>query len=129
MLDPRYVSGLTEGIGSFTYSRASGTVALYFALRVPEKNRELLTGIRDFFGAGQIYPAGDCLYFRINRHDELHRVVRHFDDYPLVGHKRAAFRIWREMVLLKARFRQPDRRRLQALAQKLSALTAERRRR
>jgi len=48
-------------------------------------------------------------------------IVDHFDSYPLRSSKRATYEIWREMVLLKQRFRQPPRDELRLLAEQLSA--------
>lgn len=131
--DPWYVSGFAEGCASFTYSRSSGVVALYFAIKVSTKDQAILQAVRAFFGGvGRIYPSkassepdvkgADFLYFRVNRARELGRVVAHFDRYPLKGAKAQQYQLWREMVLLKQRYRRPDTTRLTALASDLSRL-------
>jgi len=123
-LDPWYVTGFIEAQGSFTYSRNGRQMALYFGIKLPEVDEPVLHAIRDFFGGiGSIYPvqAGASAYFRVCRREQLAVVVDHFDTYPLRGSKRAAYEIWREMVLLKQRFRQPPRDELRLLAEQLSA--------
>jgi hypothetical protein len=124
-LDPRYVTGFVEGNGSFTYSRSGRQLSLYFAVKLPEIDRGTLEELRHFFGgAGRIYPvgAGRSAYYRISHRAELLAVVHHFDAYPLRTHKHDAYVIWRQMVLAKQQFRNPDRSTLAALAAQLSAL-------
>ncbi len=124
MLAPEYVTGLAEAIGSFTYSRSSGNFTVYFALRLPARDREVLEAVREFLAVGRLYNVPRGLYLRVSRHDELLRVVDHFDRHPLRGHRHEAFLIWREMVEIKSRFRQPDLPRLSNLAAQLSSLKA-----
>lgn len=125
MLAPEYVTGLADASGSFTFSRSAGNISVYFSLRLPERDRVILEGLQSYWGGGRIYsvsPGG--LYYRVSRHDELLPVVDHFDRYPLQGHKSEAFAVWREMVEIKSRFRQPDRKRLDELAHRLSSLSS-----
>lgn len=123
-LDPWYVTGFVEGEGTFTYSRNGRQMALYFAVKLPEADEPILQAIRDFFGGvGSIYflRARASAYYRVCRREQLPVIVEHFDTYPLRGSKAAAYAIWREMVVLKQRFRQPDRDALLDLAAQLSA--------
>ncbi len=132
MLDPRYVTGLVEGAGSFTYSRSSRSLTLYFALRLSRRDQDLLARLQEFFGVGRTYPVASGLYFRVSRQDELRRIVDHFDRFPLVSHKLAQYLLWREMVELKSHFRHASADRLQKLeelARRLSALGGGARRR
>jgi truncated hemoglobin YjbI len=110
-LAPWYVTGFVEGAGSFTFNRGRGRITLVFAVRMREANRDHLERLRSFFGgAGKIYEtrrsADDgervAFLYRINRDRDLLRVIAHFERYPLRGSKDDAFRIWREMVLLRA---------------------------
>ena len=120
-LDPWYVTGLIDGVGSFTYSRSGKQLALYFAVKV-SGSTSLLEDLREFFQAGAIYEIGRASYFRIQRRDQLVFVLDHFDRYPLRS-KRQVYEVWREMVLAKQTFRKPDRDRLETLAGELSQLT------
>ncbi len=125
MLAPEYVTGLADASGSFTFSRSAGNISVYFSLRLPERDRVILEELQSYWGGGRIYPATPGgLYYRVSRHDELLPVVDHFDRYPLQGHKREAFGVWREMVEIKSRFRQPNRERLDELARRLSSLSS-----
>lgn len=134
-LDPWYVTGFTEGEGTFTFSRNGPSMALYFAIKLTGADRLLLEAIRTYFGGiGNIYdvkaraPAGPgsgftkiAAYFRVTRRSHLHSVVEHFDCYPLRGSKASSYAIWREMFVLKAAFRKTPRLELDALAARLSA--------
>lgn len=122
-LDPLWVTGFADAAGSFTYSRSSKQLALYFAVKVADEDRPLLEDLQAYFDAGRIY---DPAYFRITRREELMRVVDHFDQYPLRSSKRELYELWREMVVAKQQFRRPDRERLASLASRLSALGSRR---
>ena len=134
-IDPWYVTGFAEGEASFTYSRSGRQIALYFSIKLTELDEPILDAIRAFFGGiGTIYfvqpraaaspmsgYSKTASLYRVSRRDQLLVVVDHFDTYPLRGTKAEAYRIWREMVFLKQRFRRPPRERLHELAVRLSA--------
>jgi hypothetical protein len=102
LLDPWYVTGFAEAAGSFTYSRSGRQLMLVFAVRMPRANLKILEQLKVFFGgAGRVYSREACS-FRVTRPAELLRVVEHFDRHPLHGARREAYRIWREMVFLRA---------------------------
>ena len=134
-LSPWYVSGFVENAGSFTYSRGRdrAQLTMVFAIRVPASQSGLLESIRVFLGGGgRIYTSrperGALRYFKATRPAELLRIVEHFDRYPLQGDRREHYRVWREMVLLKAAHlgaRAPLE--LLRLAEKLSGRPASRR--
>jgi hypothetical protein len=121
-VDPHWVTGFSDAQASFTYSRSGKQLALYFAIKLPPNDRELLEDLQDFFGGvGRIYEVGSrSLYFRVSRRVDLARVVEHFDEYPLRSSKRTAYELWRQMVIAKQRFRRPERERLDDLAERLS---------
>ena len=116
-LEPAYVTGLIDAAGSFTFSRTSKQQSLYFAVKLAD--RELLEELQAFFGVGRIYASGTSAYYRVNRREELPRIVAHFDQHPLRSRKREAFDVWKQMVEAKAQFRRPDRLALSRLAEQL----------
>lgn len=135
-LDPHYVTGFTDGEGCFTYSRSGRQFALYYALKLTAADEPILEEIQTFFGGiGRIYDVKarapgprsgatkSAKYFRVSHRDELAVIVNHFDHYPLRTTKREGYEIWRLMVLLKRKFRQPDREMLDQLAAELSSLS------
>jgi len=132
-LDPWYVTGFSEGEGSFTYSRSSSQIALYFLIKLTATDRSLLEAIQDFFGVGKIYQVRardprsgggatkSASLYRVTRHDELGRITDHFDEYALQGCKAQSYKIWRAMVTIKRDFRGRNRDALEELALALSA--------
>jgi len=135
-LSPWFVTGLVEGAGSFTFGRSGRNLNLYFAVKRPAADRPLLEAIRHFFGgAGSIYAVRSAAgghartvawYYRVNRRDELTRVVAHFDRHPLRGARSEAYRVWRRMVRAKSeRFRRQDHEKLALLAATLSRLSSQ----
>lgn len=120
-LDPWYVTGLIDGVGSFTYSRSGKQLAVYFAVKV-SGSVSVLEELQAFFGGGAIYASARSSYFRIQRRDDLTAVLDHFDRFPLRT-KREVYEVWREMVIAKRTFRRPERDRLDSLATELSNLT------
>ncbi len=117
-LDPAYVTGFVDAAGSFTYSRSSKQLALYFALKLPGADRPLAETIQAFFGGiGRIYAEA---YYRVTRREELMVIVDHFDRHPLQSTKREVYELWREMVIAKQDFRRPDRELLDRLADQIS---------
>lgn len=123
-LEPWYVTGFVERDGCFTYSRSGRQIGLHFAIKLPARDRPLLDAIQLFFDqVGRIYPAGSSTnYYRVSHRVQLHRIVTHFDNYPLRGAKADSYAIWREMVLLRRHhFRESTRERIETLARALSA--------
>ena len=117
-LEPAYVTGFVDAAGSFTYSRSSKQLALYFALKVSADDRPLVEDIQAFFGGiGRIYAEA---YYRVTRREELMSIVEHFDRHPLKSSKRGVYELWREMVIAKQEFRRPDREKLDRLADQIS---------
>jgi len=118
------VTGFADAAGSFTFSRSGKQVAVYFAVKLPKADRDLLEALQTFFdGAGRIYEASPAAsYYRISKRDELVRVVEHFDVHALCSSKARAYAVWREMVMSKQDFRKPDRSRLEELAAELRSL-------
>ena len=137
MLSPWYITGFCEGEATFTYSRSGKNLGLYFAIKLNAEDKDLIEQIRDFFGVGQIYKVkprlpraysgntSAAVYYRITRISHLERVVQHFDEYPLVGNKLAAYQIWKKMFLIKKKFRNPNILKLLKLALALSDLSAK----
>lgn len=139
-LDPWYVTGFCDGEAAFTYSRAGGTIAMYFGIKQRADNRQVVEEIRNFFGnAGYIYQQKKNLsatnisqtkpsaYFRVTKINELSAIIDHFDKYTLQSKKKQmAYKIWREMVMHKKNnYRRTDYDKMKALAEKLSGLASQ----
>jgi hypothetical protein len=140
VLDPWYITGFADGEAAFTYSRAGGSYALYFAINQRADNRQVIEDIREYFSSvGDIYEGKESpptahsgfskphVYYRVTRVGELKVIVDHFDTYPLQSKKKhEAYKVWREMVMHKLEnYRNIDYDTLHALAQKLSSLNVQ----
>lgn len=140
MLNPWYVTGFCDGEAAFTYSRAGGSFALYFAIRQREDNQQIIEDIHEYFNyVGNMYygkeiPAASdsgltkpSVYYRVTKIDELQRIVAHFNKYPLQSKKKhATYLVWREMVVYKLEnYRGVDYDTLRNLAEKLSTLNSQ----
>ncbi len=140
MLSPWYVTGFCDGEAAFTYSRAGGTFALYFAIKQREDNRQIIEEIQTYFHyLGNIYRNKESLptknsgfsrasaYYRITKIHELKVIVDHFDKYPLQSKKKQeAYQVWRQMAIHKLEnYRKIDYDKLRALAEKLSNLNSQ----
>lgn len=140
MLEPWYITGFCDGEAAFTYSRAGGSFALYFAVKQREDNRQIVEDIREFFNYnGHIYRGKEAhyekssgftkpsAYYRVTKIDELNKIVEHFDKYPLQSQKKhQAYLIWRQMVMHKLEnYRDIDYNILHSLAEKLSNLNSQ----
>lgn len=137
MLTPWYITGFCDGEATFTYNRHGKGFNLYFAIKSNAEERNLIVQVRDFFGVGRLYKVKPRLpkaysgntraavYYRTSKVSHLELIIQHFDKYPLVGKKQAAYQIWKKMFLLKKNFRKPDFARLQELASELSDLSSK----
>ncbi len=100
-LEPWYVTGLTEGEGCFCVSlavRAKMRTGLEarpsYSLSLNEKDEDLLTALKEFFGCGWIRASrGDRTFkYEVRSVTELaERVVPHFEEFPLRGAKARSF--------------------------------------
>lgn len=121
-LSPAYVTGLCEAVGSFTYGREPGGIRLRFDLGLPDADKALIFGIKDFFGVGALYWKTQNWAYCVTKTEELKALISHFDAMPLRGRKEAVYRIWRQMVELKQGGDPASTGELQDLARQLSAL-------
>ena len=117
MLNPYYVTGLLNGEGIFTYTTMGGNIYPYFGFKADVVDMQLLEKVRKFFGGvGAIYKTGSNAMLKVFRMEELMKLVWHFGDYPLEGKKAEAFKIWKEMVMVKTVNRKEDWPKLHDLA-------------
>ncbi|MBI4678864.1 MAG: LAGLIDADG family homing endonuclease [Elusimicrobia bacterium] len=135
-LSQEYVTGICEGLASFTYSRNGNGINLRFSLRLQENDRSLLFSLMRFFGVGNVYHSspgagassdrGGCWYYCVSKVSDIERIIRHFELHPLMGSKARSFDVWRQMFDLKRTPRKADTAALFELAAKLSTLSRRR---
>jgi hypothetical protein len=101
VLDPWYVTGLTEGEGCFCVSfaiRAKLRTGLEarpsFSLSLNRKDRPLLEDLQRFFDCGWIRESRSDRTFKYevrSARDLIESVVPHFERFPLSGNKARSF--------------------------------------
>lgn len=137
MLDPYYITGFTDGEGTFTYCRVprQNTITLVYAIKLHVRDYELLRKIQEFFRVGKLYnvkpsplahfknpTSGHAAYYRVTKMPDLLKIVAHFDKYPLQGDKAKSYELWKKMVFYKKRMYRHEMPQLLALAAELSTL-------
>ena len=107
MLDPWYVTGLTEGEGSFCVSfnlRKRLKVGIEtrpsYSLTLSRRDLDLIKKVHEFFGCGGVrYSRSDlCYKYEVrNVADLVEKIIPHFEQYPLQGAKRRDFELFKQI--------------------------------
>ncbi len=94
MLNPYYVTGFTEGEGSFYVSvsprkleKVQWEIRPTFSISQNKDNRGILYQIRDFFGCGSVRPSKRDNTYRYEvraLNDISEKIIPHFKKYPLI---------------------------------------------
>lgn len=95
MLNPYYVTGFTEGEGSFYVSvsprkleQVEWEIRPTFSLSQNKENRGVLYQVKDFFGCGSVRPSrkDDTYRFEVRSLKEMNeKILPHFRKFPLVS--------------------------------------------
>ena len=107
-LNPWFVTGFTDGDGSFTVSvtkKKSGTgwkVVPVYTIGLDQKDLDLLVQIKAFFKIGNIYTSKrGVVYYTVGSVKDLKKyILPHFDKYPLATLKLKDYLLFREIVIL-----------------------------
>lgn len=114
-LNPWYLTGFTDGDGSFSIlvskdirGKLLCKVQPVFTFGLHKKDLPLLLMIHKYFfgGVGKIYTrkADGTVYYIISSvKDIIKYVIPHFDSYPLVSQKKADYLLFREIVILRSK--------------------------
>jgi hypothetical protein len=108
LLDANFVSGFTDGEGSFVISiqreprnKTGWTVKSRFSMSLHYKDIVLLESIRNYFnGVGSINKERkDIIQYRVASLQDLTNVIiPHFDKHPLITQKKADFELFKSIV-------------------------------
>jgi hypothetical protein len=93
----------TVGDASFFVSiSSSGQILATYAITLNERELPLLIKIQDFFGTGNIRKnPNNLIQLTVSRIAHLNEIIiKHFNEYSLVGAKLSNFLIWSEIVIL-----------------------------
>lgn len=107
-LNPWFVSGFTDGDGSFAVSitkKKEGIgwkIVPVFTIGLDLKDLDLLVQIKDFFKTGNICTSKrGVVYYTVGSVKDLVKyIIPHFDKFPLVTQKLKDFSLFKEIVLL-----------------------------
>lgn len=106
-LDPDWVSGFTEGDGSFFFSVSTqtGQVLASYKIHIHSRDAFVLSRIKDFFGSigGKLFFSShqDMVSYRVTAiKDLINVIIPHFEKYELKGDKLSSYLIWKEVVRL-----------------------------
>lgn len=94
-LEPGFVTGFTDGEGSFglyiytnTASKFGWYVLMDFKFTIHLRDKDILYNIKNYFGAGVISKHGETLInYSIRSIKDIPSVVNHFDKFPLKTQK------------------------------------------
>lgn len=111
-LDPYFVTGFTEGEGSFyvgilpkNLDAVAWEVRPSFSLSQHKRNKSIVYRLKDYFGCGWIRPSkkDDTLKYEVRSLEDLtSKILPHFERYPLEGDKSRDFDNFRKVVRLMA---------------------------
>ena len=107
-LNPWFITGFTDGDGSFTVSIAKKKTGIgwkvqpAFSIGLDPKDLPLLKEIKAFFNVGDIYKASNgVVHYSVgSRKDILRTIIPHFDKYPLVSFKRKDYELFKAIIIL-----------------------------
>lgn len=106
-LNPSFVSGLTDGDGSFIISvfnnkdyKIGWCVKAIFKIGLHEKDKVLLEQIKDYFDGGNLSKDKSAIIYRVESLENLTRVINHFDTYPLITQKLADYKLFKQAFTL-----------------------------
>ena len=106
-MNPEFVSGLTDGDGSFFISfRANGRITPSFTVIQDSSCKDVLTELKKYFDCGTVYSLKSANAYRFqveNLEKILNNVIPHFNNNPLLTEKKTHFEIFSQVCdLLKS---------------------------
>ena len=110
-LNPYWITGFTDAEGSFIVKiikvsdyKLGWRIQLSFQIKLNNRDHELLTLIRDYFGVGTIRKyKGNFSIYSVTKVDDLVSVIfPHFDQYPLLTKKWADYELFKAIVFIMA---------------------------
>src|SRR3989344_1488988 len=108
-LNPFYITGFTEGEGSFYVGilprkmKEGFEVRPSFSLSQNEKDKELIEALINFFGCGFVrYSKSDNTFkYEVRSLEDLQsKIIPHFEKYQLEGRKKTDFNTFKQVINL-----------------------------
>ena len=101
-----YISGYVDGEGCFTVTfnkRAKAKLGWElrpsFSVSQNEDRRQVLDLMQEYFGCGYIRRdyADKTVKYEIRDHNDLEKVITHFDQFPLLSKKQKDFELFKKV--------------------------------
>lgn len=107
ILDPNYVTGITDGEGTFSISTSNDKIAFQYKVSQKRKNRGILHDIVNFFGGhGSVIidsRRNDQLKYQVRSVAVIIEVIiPHFDTYPLLTSKSLNYQDFKRAIAIAA---------------------------
>ena len=112
-LNPYYISGLTDGEGSFyvgvlprSHNYVGWEARPSFSLSQNEENKKLIFQLKNFFRCGTIrYSKKDkMIKFEVRCLNDLsQKIIPHFDKYQLSGIKKKDYEVFKKAIKIVSR--------------------------
>jgi len=107
-LNPLFITGFTDGEGSFSISvrdidkdTKKARVLYVFSIILHKKDHDILRSIQSTLGIGKIYKHGkEGVQYRVESKKELLILIEHFDKYPLITKKGKDFLCFKKAISL-----------------------------
>lgn len=109
-LNPWFVSGFVDAEGSFVLSivehlksKLGFSVRFVFIINLHRIDINILYKIKEFFGGiGKVaYSTDGRCYFRVENHEDIYKIINHFNNYPLRSKKGIDFELFKKAFFLK----------------------------
>lgn len=128
--NPWFITGFIDGEGYFSIgisknkNKVGWQVKLEFGISLHEKDRALLEDIQKYFSTGDIFihPTQKIINYRVLFKD-LEKIIKHFDQYPLITQKLADFELFKlayKLVLNKEHLKLEGLKKIVALKTKMN---------
>ena len=107
-INPWFISGFTDGEGSFSMSivanqksKTGWVVQLVYKIALSKKDLFLLENIKNFFNVGKIYKHGaESVQFLVGSVKDLEIIISHFDSFGLITQKRVDFELFKKVFYM-----------------------------
>ena len=136
-LNPFYITGFTEGEGSFYVGilarklNAGWEVRPSFSLSQNEKDTKLIHSLIDFFGCGHVRPSktDNTVKYEVRSLKDLqNKIIPHFEKYQLQGRKKQDFETFKKVIEIMKNNKHLERNGIMEIAEMALTMTKNPRR-
>ena len=103
-------------------TKVGWTIQPSFTITLHIRDLELLNSVKNFFSVGTILIYKNTAQYRIRNKEELRIIIKHFNEYPLLGDKLKDYKKWKVvygMILSKEHITDEGRLKIRSLIGKI----------